>query len=136
MSKAEQLFNVMHLLRKRPLPRKAVIAARNAAMTCSADDLSEYYRRRAYKDADFLAKIGIQLQNPEASPTVHQSGTDEIRRPKAKVENSVGAEKASTKRSQGMPSIAKKSGDAVPTDRPRSAKETPTDALRGFLSEK
>jgi len=136
MSRAEQLFNVMHLLRQRPLPRKAVVAARNAAMTCSADDLSEYYRQRAYKDADFLAKIGIQLQNTEASPTVYQSGSDEISRPIAKVEYSVGAEKVSTKRSEGAPSIAKKSRDAVPADRPRSAEETPTDALRGFLSEK
>ena len=135
MSKAEVLFNALPLLRQHPLPRKVVVAARNAARQCSVEELSEFYTQRAYKDAAFLKEIGCQLQGYDASPSVYRGGTGEISRPIAKVEDSVGAESSSTKRSEGAPSTAKKRGSAVPTDRPSSGKDSPSTSLLGLLKE-
>ena len=57
MSKAEALFNLMPQVRQDNPPRKALIAARNAAMGCSVEELSEFYKQRAVKDATFLKDI-------------------------------------------------------------------------------
>lgn len=135
MSRAEVLFNALPLLRQRPLPRKVVVAARNAARQCSVEELSEFYKQRAYKDAAFLEEIGCQLQGYDASPSVYRGGTGEISRPIANVEDSVGAESSSTGRSEGAPSTAKKRGSAAATDRPSGGKDSPSTSLLGLLKE-
>ena len=133
MSRAEQLFNVMHLLRQRPLPRKVVVAARNAAVTCSVDELSEFYRQRAYQDAAFLAEIGCPLRDSEASPAVYQGGSDKSSRPTANEDDSVGAEQPDSLRSEGTPLTAKSKGDADTTIRSSSGSDSPSDSLLNFL---
>jgi len=135
MSRADVLFNVLPMLREQPLPRKVVVAARNAARQCSVEELYEFYKQRAYKDAAFLKEIGCPLRDYDASPSVYRGGSGEISRPIANVEDSVGAESSSTKRSEGAPSTAKKSGSAVPTDRPSSGKDSPSTSLLGLLKE-
>ena len=123
------------MLRQRPLPRKVVVAARDAARQCSVEELSEFYKQRAYKDAAFLKEIGCPLRGYDASPSDYRGGTGEISRPIAHVEDSVGAEPPSTKRSEGAPSTAKKRGRAVATDRPSGGKDSPSTSLLGLLKE-
>lgn len=133
MSRADVLFNVLPSLRATPLPRKAVVAARNAARQCSVDELLEFYRQRAYKDAAFLAEIGCPLRDSEASPTVYQGGSDKSSRPTANEDDSVGAEQPDSLRSEGTPSTAKSKGDADTTIRSSSGSDSPSDSLLNFL---
>ena len=133
MSKAESLFNVMPQLRGGKPPRKVLSAARNAARQCSVDELSEFYQQRAYKDAIWLMEIGCPLRDAEASPTVHQGGSDESSRPKASEGDSVGAEQSSSLRSEGTPSIAKSKGDADTTIRSSGESASPSDSPLNFF---
>ena len=135
MSKAEALFNLMPQVRQHNPPRKALIAARNAAMGCSVEELSEFYRLRAYNDAAHLGDIGCPLRDTVASPTVHQGGSDESSRPKAGEADSEGSEQPASMRSEGTPLTAEKSGDAEPTLRSNSGSDSPSDQLLGFLKE-
>ena len=133
MSKAEALFNVLPQLRQHNPPRKVVIAARNAARGCSVEELSEFYRLRAYKDATFLKEIDCPLREIEASPTVHQGGSDESSRPKAKDNDSVGAEQSLSSRSEGTPLIAKNKGDADTTIRSSGGSDSPSVSPLNFF---
>ena len=133
MSKAEPLFNVMPELRSGKPPRKVLSAARNAARQCSVDELSEFYRLRAYKDAAFLKEIGCPLRDTEASPTVHQGGSDESSRPIAKVADSDGSEQPVSVRSEGTPLIAKNKGDADTTIRSSGGSDSPSVSPLNFF---
>ena len=133
MSKAEALFNVLPQLRQHNPPRKVVIAARNAARQCSVEELSEFYRLRAYKDATFLEDIGCPLRDTEASPTVHQGGSDESSRPIAKETDSDGSEQSVSVRSKGTPSTAKSKGDADTTIRSSGGSDSPSVSPLNFF---
>lgn len=133
MSKAEVLFNVLPQLRQQRPPRKVVMAARNAARECSVEELSEFYRQRAYKDAAFLEEISCPLRDTKASPTVHQGGSDESSRPIAKEVDSVGSEQPISVRSKGTPLTAEKSGDVEPTVRSSGGSDSPSDSPLNFL---
>ena len=133
MSKAEVLFNVLPQVRQHNPPRKVLMAARNAARQCSVEELSEFYRLRAYNDAAFLEEIGCPLRGTEASPTVHQGGSDESSRPKAKDNDSVGAEQSLSSRSEGTPLIAKNKGDADTTIRSSGGSDSPSASPLNFF---
>lgn len=127
------LFNVLPQLRQHNPPRKVVIAARNAARQCSAEELSEFYRLRAYKDATFLKEISCPLRDTEASPAVYQGGSGESSRPIANEDDSVGAEQPSSLRSEGTPLTAKKSGGADTAIRSSGGSDSPSDSPLNFL---
>lgn len=133
MSKAEALFNLLPQLRQQRPPRKVVIAARNAARECSVEELSEFYRLRAYKDAAHLGDIGCPLRDTVASPTAHQGGSDGISRPKAGETDSDGSEQPVSMRSEGTPLTAEKSGDVEPTVRSSGGSDSPSDLPLNFF---
>ena len=104
------------------------MAARNAAKQCSVEELFEFYQQQTYKDAEHLASIGCPLRGSVASPAVHQGGSGEVSRPKAKGTDSDGSEGAVSVRSRGTPLTAEKSSDAEPTVRPGGESDSPLDS--------
>ena len=136
MPSADVVFNLCSC---RDATRKASASLRRAANECTLDELIKFYQQRAVDDAEWLrSKLGIQLQNPDASPAVQQGGSAATSQPNVQKSGPVGAGNKDAVRLKGTPLIAKKGGKpsglkATTTTRSSAGSDSPSDSPLDFL---